>query len=169
MKIIENNPIFGLDSSETPALEYRANLPGFGLVLSEFGRRGIKPDAVITQDDGQIINCWMCQNHIIAERRSPGHWIVGQAYLNTVSPNMIPADLDSKELEISAGFPEVKRISGMISISEWASLHGHKKESANKLIQRGKLPQAQKIGRNWILPEDTPWPEDRRYKSHDVV
>ena len=51
-----------------------------------------------------------------------------------------------------------------MALTDWARQLGRTPEAANKLIQRGKLPEAVKIGRNWLIPIGTPWPEDRRYK-----
>ena len=52
----------------------------------------------------------------------------------------------------------------LISLPQWAAKYGHTPEAANKLIQRGKLPQAVKIGRNWAIDSGVNWPEDRRKK-----
>lgn len=35
-------------------------------------------------------------------------------------------------------------------------------------IRRGKLPQAKKLGRDWMIPKDTPKPKDRRYVENPI-
>ena len=55
----------------------------------------------------------------------------------------------------------------LISLAQWASKYDHTPEAANKLIQRKKLPQAIKIGRNWIIDNSVPWPKDKRYKPNN--
>lgn len=53
----------------------------------------------------------------------------------------------------------------LISLVEWANRHGCADASARNLVRRGKLPQAQKIGRNYLIEENVPWPDDRRRKA----
>ncbi|MFT9078726.1 hypothetical protein [Ethanoligenens sp.] len=50
----------------------------------------------------------------------------------------------------------------LISLVEWANRHGCADASARNLVRRGKLPQAQKIGRNYLIDDEVPWPDDRR-------
>lgn len=57
----------------------------------------------------------------------------------------------------------------LISLSQWAANNGHTSTAANKLIQRDKLPQAQKIGRNWVIESDILWPDDKRRKCVERV
>lgn len=52
----------------------------------------------------------------------------------------------------------------LISLAEYAALHGKAKISARKLAQRGRFKTAQKIARNWVIDDAEPWP-DRRVKS----
>jgi len=53
----------------------------------------------------------------------------------------------------------------MMGLREWAAETGHSDTSARSLIRRGKLPQAIMPGTEWLVPEGTEWPEDRRYKN----
>ena len=52
----------------------------------------------------------------------------------------------------------------LISLVEYAEKHGKRQESARKMAQRGGFETARKIGRNWVIEDDEPWP-DRRLKS----
>ena len=49
----------------------------------------------------------------------------------------------------------------LISLAEYAALHGKAKISARKLAQRGRFETAQKIGRNWVIDDSEPWPDSR--------
>jgi hypothetical protein len=53
----------------------------------------------------------------------------------------------------------------LISTAQWAAQHGYTPVAARKLIERGKLPEAIKIGRNWTIDNRTPWPADHRCKN----
>lgn len=53
----------------------------------------------------------------------------------------------------------------LISLVQWAQAAGHTDAAARKLIARGKLPEAHKIGRNWLIDDAIPWPNDRRYND----
>ena len=50
----------------------------------------------------------------------------------------------------------------LITAAEWARRNGHHEKTGVLEIRRGKVPQAVKVGHQWILPDDTPWPEDKR-------
>lgn len=52
----------------------------------------------------------------------------------------------------------------MITIKKYAALRGKNYETARKMAYRGGFKTAQKIGRDWLIDEDEPWP-DRRVKS----
>lgn len=49
----------------------------------------------------------------------------------------------------------------LISLAEYAALHGKAKISARKLAQRGSFETAQKIGRNWVIDDAELWPDSR--------
>ena len=53
----------------------------------------------------------------------------------------------------------------IITLKQWAAEKGYAEASARNLIRRGKLPQAQKKGRDWLIPANIEWPADRRYKK----
>lgn len=52
----------------------------------------------------------------------------------------------------------------LISLAEYAAQHGKAAISARKLAQRGRFETAQKIGRNWVIDDQEPYP-DRRVKT----
>ena len=94
MKIKQNYPVFGVDTDNVPASEYRKEIPNITMFVDEMERRKIRPEAIITQDDGKIIKIWFWGNYIIAYRHNMGEFDVVAAYTNTVRPHMIPQDLD---------------------------------------------------------------------------
>lgn len=49
----------------------------------------------------------------------------------------------------------------LISLAEYAALHGKAQISARKLAQRGRFETAKKIGRNWVIDDAEPWPDSR--------
>ena len=50
----------------------------------------------------------------------------------------------------------------LVSLTDWAATHGYTGSAARNLIRRGKLPEAKKIGRNWVIDSEVSWPVDRR-------
>lgn len=56
----------------------------------------------------------------------------------------------------------------LISLVEYAEKHGKRQESARKMAQRGGFKTARKIGRNWVIDSEEPWP-DRRVKSGEYI
>ena len=54
----------------------------------------------------------------------------------------------------------------LVSLVEWANKNGHTDAAARKLIKRGKLPEARKIGKYaWTIQLDIEWPSDRKLKE----
>lgn len=51
----------------------------------------------------------------------------------------------------------------LISLAEYAKLHGVTQDAIRHRVHRGAL-KAQKIGRNWVIDKDTPF-VDNRIKS----
>lgn len=51
-----------------------------------------------------------------------------------------------------------------VSVAEYAARIGKEASSVKKKCQRGTLPGAVKIGRDWLIPADAPYP-DARVKS----
>lgn len=56
----------------------------------------------------------------------------------------------------------------LISLVEYAERHGKCQESARKMAQRGGFETARKIGRNWVIDSEEPWP-DRRVKTGEYI
>lgn len=56
----------------------------------------------------------------------------------------------------------------LISLAQYAEKHGKCHESARKMAQRGGFRTAQKIGRNWVIDSEEPWP-DRRVKTGEYI
>ena len=56
----------------------------------------------------------------------------------------------------------------LISLAEYAERHGKCQESARKMAQRRGFQTAQKIGRNWVIDSEEPWP-DRRVKTGEYI
>lgn len=52
----------------------------------------------------------------------------------------------------------------MIPLKEYALRLNKSPDNARHLAQRGSFNTAQKLGRDWFVDEDEPWP-DRRVKS----
>ena len=56
----------------------------------------------------------------------------------------------------------------LISLAEYAERHGKCQEAARKMAQRGGFETARKIGRNWVIDSEEPWP-DRRVKTGEYI
>lgn len=54
-------------------------------------------------------------------------------------------------------------MNNLISLAEYAEMHGVKQATIRQKVLRGKL-EACKIGRNWVIDKDTPY-VDNRIKS----
>jgi excisionase family DNA binding protein len=51
----------------------------------------------------------------------------------------------------------------ILTVTQAAEQWGVKPITVRSWIARGKLPDAIKIGRDWMIPADAQRPEDRRY------
>ncbi|MDF7665749.1 hypothetical protein [Bifidobacterium sp. ESL0745] len=49
-----------------------------------------------------------------------------------------------------------------ISLVEYARLHGRNPDTVSQLARRGGLRTAHKVGRNWVVDADEPYPDHRR-------
>lgn len=49
----------------------------------------------------------------------------------------------------------------LISLTDYAAKHGKNESSARRMALRGGFVTAQKIGRNWVIDSDEPWPDHR--------
>jgi len=49
----------------------------------------------------------------------------------------------------------------MISLAEYAAMHGKSPVTVRQMAARGGFQTAQKIARNWIIDENEPYPDGR--------
>jgi hypothetical protein len=49
----------------------------------------------------------------------------------------------------------------MISLAEYADMHGKARTTVRQMAQRGGFKTAKKIARNWIIDENEPYPDAR--------
>ncbi len=56
----------------------------------------------------------------------------------------------------------------LISLAEYAEKHDRNPASVRQMALRGGFKTARKIGRNWVIDENEPYP-DRRIKSGKYV
>lgn len=56
----------------------------------------------------------------------------------------------------------------LISLVEYAERHGKNPANARQMAARGSFQTARKIGRNWVIEDNEPWP-DRRVKSGEYI
>ena len=59
----------------------------------------------------------------------------------------------------------VGKTENLISLAEYAEIHGVKPDTVRQKILRGNL-KAKKIGRNWVVDRNEPYKDNRR-KSQD--
>lgn len=52
-----------------------------------------------------------------------------------------------------------------LSVTQYAEKYDIDGRNLRKLIAKGRLPEAVKVGNQWCIPTDAPRPEDRRVKS----
>lgn len=56
----------------------------------------------------------------------------------------------------------------LISLAEYAQAHDRDPANARQMSARGSFQTARKIGRNWVIDSEEPWP-DRRVKTGAYV
>lgn len=56
----------------------------------------------------------------------------------------------------------------LIPLREYAAARGLADVSVRQKCERGNVPGAVKVGRNWLIPKDAPYP-DRRIKSGKYI
>lgn len=49
----------------------------------------------------------------------------------------------------------------LISLAEYARQHGREPVSARQMAQRGGFQTARKIGRDWVIDDQEPYPDHR--------
>lgn len=55
----------------------------------------------------------------------------------------------------------------LISLVEYAKLHGKEESTVRRKAIRGGFKTAQKIGRNWVIDKDEPYTDHRHKRSSD--
>lgn len=53
----------------------------------------------------------------------------------------------------------------LVTVSEYACLHKKSNEQVKVFCRDGRIPGAKKVGRDWLIPKDAPYPVDRRYSN----
>jgi hypothetical protein len=53
-------------------------------------------------------------------------------------------------------------MSNLISIVEYAKIHGKEHSTVRKKAERGGFQTARKIGRNWVIEADEPYTDKRK-------
>lgn len=56
----------------------------------------------------------------------------------------------------------------LISLVEYAERNGKNPANARQMAARGSFQTARKIGRNWVIEDNEPWP-DRRVKTGEYI
>lgn len=59
----------------------------------------------------------------------------------------------------------MERKNKLISITEYAKMHGKDDSYVRKLCLKGTFKTARKLGRIWVIEADEPYPVDKRLKS----
>lgn len=57
----------------------------------------------------------------------------------------------------------------LISLVAYAYHHGKDESRVRLMARQGKFKTAQKIGRNWVIDENEPYPADARIKSGKYI
>ena len=57
----------------------------------------------------------------------------------------------------------------LIGLVEYAANHGKDPKNTRKMAAQGRLTTARKIGRNWVVDSEEPWPDDQRVKSGKYI
>lgn len=53
----------------------------------------------------------------------------------------------------------------MIPLVEYAKANGKTDSAARRMAIAGRFQTARKLGRDWVIDENEPWPVDHRFKS----
>lgn len=54
----------------------------------------------------------------------------------------------------------------LIPLKEYARRNGRANTSVRQMAQRGSFQTARKIGRDWLIDEDEPYPDHRRKEEN---
>lgn len=50
----------------------------------------------------------------------------------------------------------------LISLAEYAKIHGRNPATCRQMAERGGFSTARKIGRNWVVESNEPYPDHRK-------
>ena len=53
----------------------------------------------------------------------------------------------------------------IISLVEYAKLNDREQSTVRRLAEKGRFKTAQKVGRNWIIDSEEPYPVEMRIKT----
>ncbi len=53
----------------------------------------------------------------------------------------------------------------LVTVTEYGKIHKKSVEQIKLLCRHGRIAGAEKIGRDWMIPADAPYPKDRRYSK----
>jgi DNA (cytosine-5)-methyltransferase 1 len=56
----------------------------------------------------------------------------------------------------------------LVSLSEYATIHGRSSDTLRRMAERGSLRTAQKIGRNWIVDSSETYPVKKRLAKRQI-
>ncbi|MBQ8708185.1 MAG: hypothetical protein IJ523_08865 [Succinivibrionaceae bacterium] len=57
----------------------------------------------------------------------------------------------------------------LVPLVEYAKTHGKAQVTVRQMAARGGFKTAQKIGKNWVIDSDEPYPEDRKISSGKYI
>lgn len=55
----------------------------------------------------------------------------------------------------------------LISLVEYAKIHGRDPATARQMALRGGFKTARKIGRNWVIEDNEPYPDRRKVNDEE--
>lgn len=53
-------------------------------------------------------------------------------------------------------------LDNLLTVAEYARLYNKSMEQIKVFCRTGRIPEAKKIGRDWVIPSDAPYPVDNR-------
>ena len=56
----------------------------------------------------------------------------------------------------------------MLTTQQLADKWGITRRAVRALVQRGRIPEAEKVGRDWVFPDDVKRPPDGRFVQNPV-
>ena len=76
---------------------------------------------------------------------------------------ILEKDLNQKITEQAKDSSRITADTNLITAKQYGKLHGRSREQVKAyLLQQDRIPGTAKIGRDWVIPRDAKFPEDRR-------